>query len=491
MPESIEQTINLLLGTWPHLTAALALFVAATGVSHVILRKRDISAAIGWVGVIVLFPFIGAALYFLFGVNRIKRKALYLRADLPDRPPIFSGGKIFKNETLDQYLLPENQHLLTLKRLVDFVVAEPLLFGNHIEILENGDEAYPKMLEALDQAKHSVSLATYIFNNDKTGADFVDALARALKRGVHVRVLIDYIGSLYSFPPIVRRLKKSGVRTSLFMKTLAPWRSELLNLRNHRKILVVDGKVGFTGGMNISRSNLIGKQPKFPIRDIHFKVKGPVVGHLQETFVEDWMFTTNEMLSGEKWFPDFSDAGSFIARGIKDGPDDDDEKLQAVILGALSSAKRRVSVMTPYFLPEEELISALCVSAMRGVEIDIIMPEKNNHFVVKWASMAQIEQVLEKGCRIWFSPPPFDHSKLLVIDDCWSLIGSTNWDPRSLRLNFEFNVECYSPEFGNQLQQFFEKRLKISRPFTLDHLRARSLPIRLRDGVSRLLIPYL
>ena len=211
---------------------------------------------------------------------------------------------------------------------------------------------------------------------------------------------------------------------------------------------------------------------------------------LQETFAEDWEFCTEEQLRGEKWFPKLEPAGKIVARGILDGPDADLDKLQFAISGALSVACCRICIVTPYFLPNSAMISALNLAAMRGVEVDILIPEKNNLAYVGWAMNAGLWQLLSRGCRIWATQPPFDHSKLLIVDGAWSLIGSSNLDPRSLRLNFEFNVECYSHDFAAQLEAIFDEKKAGAREVTLESLDGRSLPVRLRDGFARLATPF-
>jgi cardiolipin synthase len=304
-------------------------------------------------------------------------------------------------------------------------------------------------------------------------------------------VLIDATGSHYSWPPITRSLRREKVRYARFLPTFPVWQLVSQNLRNHRKILVVDGRTGFTGGLNLRVGHWLSKRPRSPVQDLHFRIEGPVVAQLQETFADDWLFTTNESLRGEKWFPRLEAAGPVIARGITDGPDEDLDKLRWSILAAIAAARESIRIATPYFLPEPSLISALNVAAMRGVAVDILLPGRNNLPFVHWASRAHWWQLLEHGCRIWLTPPPFDHSKLFLVDDCWSLLGSANLDPRSLRLNFEFNVECYDAELAARLTALFETKRCQSRQTTLEEVDSRSIPVRLRDGVARLLTPYL
>ena len=264
-----------------------------------------------------------------------------------------------------------------------------------------------------------------------------------------------------------------------------------MNMRIHRKILVVDGRVGFTGGMNIRLGNCLQRQPPNPVQDIHFRLEGPVVSQLQEVFADDWLFMTGEALRGDAWFPKTEVAGQVLARGVTDGPDENFEKLFWTLLGAISIARHSVRIVTPYFLPDPALVSALNLAAMRGVQVDILLPARSNLPFVLWASRAMWSQVLRHGCRIWLTPPPFDHSKLMLVDGCWVLLGSANWDPRSLRLNFEFNVECYDTELARRLERWVEMKRTGAHAVTREKVDARPLPARLRDGVARLLTPYL
>ncbi len=306
-----------------------------------------------------------------------------------------------------------------------------------------------------------------------------------------MRVLIDSAGARYSWPPITHKLRHIGVNTARFLPSLAPWRVATINLRNHRKSLVVDGKTAFTGGMNIRHGNVLADKPKGPVQDLHFRVGGPVVAQLQEAFANDWAFCTKEVLNGDIWFPQPGSCGNIIARVITDGPDGDFEKLRWTLLAALAEAQTSVQILTPYFLPDTTLISALNLAALRGVRVDIILPVKSNLPYVHWASRALWWQVLERGCRLWLTPPPFDHSKLMIVDGHWVLIGSANWDARSLRLNFELNVECYSRDLAHDLAAVIEKKLRGAREVTLAEVDERWLPAKLRDATARLFSPYL
>lgn len=475
---------------WHYAVAALTIFISIVASAHAVLYKRDPRAATLWASFIWFVPLIGAVLYFSLGVNRIRRRAVILRAGkdsfhLPRTEYECSTG------SLRDALAVPCSYLSSLADINNSIVHRKLLVGNKIEMLQDGDEAYPAMLKAIDEAKTSISLSTYIFDRDEAGIEFTRALGRAVRRGVEVRVLIDATGTRYSFPTVLDLLRREKVAFARFLPTFPLWQIVSVNLRNHRKVLVVDGKTAFTGGLNIRIGHWLNKSPKHPVRDLHFRIQGPVVGHAQEIFAEDWFFTTREVLKGDKWFQPLKPEGEVIARGIADGPDEDFEKVRWIILGALTTARKSVRIATPYFLPDPSIITALNLAARRGVQVDILLPQKNNLPFVHWASVAHWWQVLEHGCRIWLSPPPFDHSKVFVVDECWTLIGSANWDPRSLRLNFEFNLECYDAPFAACLTHWFDRHLLNSKRITLQEVDSRRLPIRLRDGLARLLTPFL
>jgi cardiolipin synthase len=461
-------------------------FIAALLASvHALLNKRDSRAATLWLGAIWSLPVLGPILYLALGVNRIRRKAISLGVHKSAPRPV--------PQNLGETELSGVEHLQMLARVVGRVVAQPLAPGNRLQPLLNGDEAFPAMLAAIDSATKSISLVTYIFDNDASGKRFAEALGRAVKRGVAVRVLIDAAGTRYSWPSITHRLKHEKVPHARFLpaSVLTPWRVTTVNLRNHRKVMVVDGKTAFTGGMNIRHGNLLAQHPKSPVRDLHFQAEGPLAAQLQEAFAADWAFTTGETLNGELWFPELEECGGVVARVITDGPDADFEKIRWTLLAALAEAHQSVQIVTPYFLPDPALVTALNLAALRGVRVDIILPAGSNLRYVDWASRAMWWQVLERGCRIWLTQPPFDHSKLMIVDSHWVLVGSANWDTRSLRLNFELNVEAYGREFAGRMGKVIEDKLRGAREVTLADADARSYAAKLRDAVARLFSPYL
>jgi cardiolipin synthase len=465
-------------GAWFLTLAHIALAMVAT--VHVLRHKREVGAAIAWIGVSWLSPFFGSGLYFAFGINRVKRRARRLRGKRPVAPP-----------RRTRRVKPIPDHLLALERAGARLTDRPMAAGNRVELLRNGDETYPPMIAAIDGAKHSVALASYIFRDDPVGRMFVDALVRAHKRGVAVRVLIDGIGGGYLFSPSWRRLVRAGVPAARFMHTLLPWRMPFLNLRNHKKILCVDGRIGFTGGINIGQENMRDFEPTHAVRDTHFRFDGPIVAQFVETFAEDWLFETDEELDGEAWFPEaLPAAGEVAARAIISGPDDDYEKIEFVVLHAIACAQKSIQILTPYFLPHDGLITALELAGMRGVQVDIVLPSNTDLAVVDWARRSQIKPlVAADNCQVFLTPPPFEHSKLMVVDGQWALVGSANWDARSFRLNFELNVEVRDVELTRTIADLISR--KRGPELTGDQFDHYPFLKELRDNAARLLLPYL
>jgi cardiolipin synthase len=460
--------------------ATLAIgFVLAVGVTlHILLRKREVASAVGWIGLVWFAPVLGAIAYLMFGVNRVRRRARRMRSS-----DAGGDGPVRPRSDLDLGALDALAHGIR------HITGRPLLPGTTIRTYSNGDEAYPAMLAAIAAAKRSVGLSSYIFQDDLWGGRFIEALIAVRRHGVEVRVLIDGIGGGWLLSPTYHRLRRNGVTADRFMHSLLPWRMPFLNLRTHKKVLVIDGVLGFTGGMNIADDNVMATRPKHPVQDLHFRIEGPVVGQLADVFAQDWGSVTNEDLPDAVWSPPIPPRDGPPARVIASGPDEDLEKVEFAVLQAVSCARSHVAVMTPYFLPDERLITALGLAAMRGVVVELLIPRKSNHALVDWATRANIGPLLNEGVRIWHSPPPFHHSKMMVVDNEWCLIGSCNWDIRSFRLNFELCMEVYDAGLAATLLKLFADAR--AEELTQGELDARGLPVRIRDAAARLMLPYL
>jgi len=487
LEQALLSWIGKLLSIRSEVFALLGLGLSVVVTMHVLLRKREVGGAIGWIGLAWLSPLFGSGLYALFGINRVTRRAHKLRI----RPTQSAGAARSPDDALTPPPLPETlpEAFRPLDHAVRRITHLPLRPGNAVTLFRNGDAAYPVMLEAIAAAKTSVALSSYIFRDDATGRAFCDALAAAHARGVAVRVIIDGIGGGYFRAGITRRLQEAGVPVGRFMHSALPWRMPFLNMRSHKKLLILDGLTAFTGGLNIADGNRVAENPPHPIRDTHFRIVGPVVDQLAAAFASDWIFVSGEDLAGETWFPSLVPAGTVPARVVTSGPDADLRKIELAVLQAVTCATRSIRLSTPYFLPNEIITGALGLAASRGLHVDVIIPKVSDHRFVDWATRAHVEPLLRSGVRIWLDAPPFDHSKILVVDGTWCFVGSANWDMRSFRLNFEVNVEFYDPGLAEALDAIMQT--KMGTRLTLGDLTARPLPIRLRDAAVRLALPYL
>jgi len=462
--------------------------LGAVSASHSVMSKRDPRGAALWVIVSFTLPILGPWLYWGFGINRVHRRAI---KRLGWRGRSFRAADHAPSteavDSIDSVL----GHLKGLdvvgRRLTDM----PLAPGNLVEALHNGEEAYPAMLEAIGSARRSVTLGSYIFDWDEIGRRFTEALGEAAGRGVRVHVLLDGLGAVKAFSRVGRRLIRSGAEVSAFFPLRFPLGRFRLNLRNHRKIVVVDGSTGFTGGMNISRKHLAGRAAADRIEDVHFRIRGPVVGQIQQAFAEDWFLATDEILSGPAYYPELSAAGSAWCRGISSGPDEHIGATHRIIHAAIAAAKREVTMVTPYFIPSRTLIETMGIAAMGGVEVRVLLPSQVDHRFMGWAADAFLWQLLENGVRVYRQPPPFVHTKLMIVDRRWVLLGSANVDPRSLRLNFEFNVEAYDGALAEGLSKWLDERIGRCVVETLAKVDGRSRGVRVRDGFVKMFSPYL
>jgi len=462
------------------LVAGVALVSTASAI-HALLYKREPAAAFGWIAFCLLFPVVGPIFYYLLGINRIRMRARRLRGEQV-------AGLDTANATVPEAIPAAFRTQAQISRAVTGL---PMTHDNHIERFIGGETAYPAMLEAIEQATHQVYLSTYIFESNVTGQRFADALAAATARGVDVRVLLDGAGEFYNRPAIRHRLRRDGVRVERFLPPRLFPPSPVINLRNHRKLLITDSETVFMGGMNIGDRHLRERPDhREGIRDIHFRVQGPVTAQLEDVFLDDWAFIT-----GERPTPRAATGpavtGSAMGRTLVDGPNEDLHRLTMVLVGAVAAAREQVAIMVPYFLPPPELVAALQAAAVRGTRVDIVLPGRNNLPFMHWASRNMLWELVKWNVGVYYQPGPFDHTKLIVVDRHYTQIGSANLDARSLRLNFEIMLEVYDTQFGERMADHIESARRDAHRVTLDELDGRAMLPRLRDAIAWLFTPYL
>ena len=466
------------LGLEAAFVAGYVLAAIAAG-AHAVLNKRDSRSAWGWIAICWMLPFGGPLLYYLAGMNRLGMQALR-RVE-----PVVHGG----DDVLPALGGASAMDVRELVRTGRAMSGWPLLPGNAVEPLVDGDEAYPAMLAAIAQASRTISLVTYIYRDDAIGRRFAKALAEARARGVEVRILLDGLSDFIYRPRASRLLRKHGLMPQLFLPLRIFPPMLHVNLRNHRKLLIVDSAVAFTGGINIAQYHIVKQNQESCVRDLHFRLRGPVVEQLEAVFAADWRLATGEAIAPAQAAP--APGGNAAARVIRDGPDDEVNRLDLLLQGALATAHERVWIMTPYLVPGAPMLGALQAAALRGVDVCLLIPARSDQPWVDWATRHLLWQLLQSNVRVLLTPPPFCHSKLFLMDGYYAQIGTANLDHRSMRLNFELSVECYDPRLVERLAAHFLQAAGASRAVTLPDVEGRPLLVRLRDGFFWLFSPFL
>ncbi len=482
---------------------------------HIILNKHDEPvSAVMWLLMIFFTPIVGLLVYLFFGINRIKTRGLNIqsandsiRDELAKRTAPGADAKKdtgSASRTLSKYARRQSRYNYFVTggeaypeycKMLDRLLPDTIpLIGNQAELLLDGTQAYPEMLSAIRKAKSSVHLQSYIIMNDKFGKTLFTLLREKADKGVEVKVLYDRFGSMRSFmtfffPNIVSSSKHFEVRP--FMQ-FRPWS---IQLRNHRKLLVVDGKEAFIGGINISGDNIertAGKDRY--IHDLHCRVRGPVVGELQFSFLRDWHYVTRmapSSLLKDEYFPALTIQGESVIWVVASGPGHEYEAVDKVYTTAVMTAKRDVQLMTPYFVPDKAFCKLLCASAAKGVEIKIIVPEKNNHWYIKLASRSLYKPLLEAGVRIFEKKGAFLHAKALLVDGQWAKMGSSNCDVRSFKLNYELDFVVEKGKFVEQLRNQFAKEISESKEILMEDVSRKSIPVQLAENICALFTPIL
>lgn len=474
---------------------------------HILMYKHEEpTSAILWFFVVFSFPIFGVILYLIFGINRIKTFGLKIalaneRINTEQKKRVHTViNNLFASR--DKFIYQDYQKLkntMEYNKAIDRLLPGTIpICGNKLELLRDGTTAYPKMLAAIKNAKHNIHLQSFIIHNDVIGKEILDALEQKAAAGVNVKVLYDKFGSMKAALSFFFTKYKKDKNPNLhmqpfaFVNIFAPWR---VQLRNHRKVLVVDGKVAFIGGINISSENdlRVCKKDKY-IHDLHCQIQGPAVTILQLTFLRDWHYAAKIPASEifqPKYFPNMKECGNSIVRIVDSGPGQRDAATEKVFLTAAATAKKSLWIMTPYFTPDKSFITALTMAAARGVNVSIIVPKHNNHWYAQFASRSLYNSLLRNNVQIFEKAGVFSHSKAMFIDDKWAYMGSSNCDVRSFRLNYELDFVVSQDKFIEDLHGQFLQEFAQSEEVLLATIQQKKLPIRLLENLCSLLIPVL
>jgi cardiolipin synthase A/B len=463
---------------------------------HVLLNKHRPVSAVLWLAVLWAFPFVGALVYLCFGIDQVERgaearaacRAIQRELGLPaggDPATVLQPATPVPQGRGVEILDVTNRGRRALDRMG----------GNDVALLVDGDRFYPELEQTIAAARDSIHVQSFIIARDATGRALVDQLATRAREGLVVRLLYDRFGSTYAhYSWMFRAARKAGVKVASISHA-SPLRGRFqVNLRNHRKVAVIDGRVGFTGGINIGDPNVSARSAGAPIRDYHLRVTGPAVSELQLQFVADWSFASGEAPSElvlERYFPAQQRAGDALLNVVPVGPYAGGHALTDLYFAAIGAAARSLAVVTPYFVPNEPILQAIRAAALRGVDVRLVVPQLGNHWYVDYAARSLYTALLESGVRIFERRPPFSHAKALVVDESYAVLGSPNLDYRSLHLNFETAVEVVDDAFLAHLNEQIATELAHSVEVDLEAHRARSMARRLAENFCYLFQPLL
>lgn len=478
---------------WDYISFAIntiyfSMVVAA--VYTVLFERRDPTRAFSWIIIIIILPVAGLIFFLFFGQSYRKRKIFNLKGLRNIRLiEILSKWQIKNIDNLELESINSNIH--TVKLLLSNSKT-PLTTNNSLTILNNGIETFPAIFEALRQAKHHIHIEYYIIASDKLGNELRDILCQKAREGVEVRVMFDDVGSWSLKKRYIRQLRRAGVEVVSFMPVVFPFFTSSVNYRNHRKIVVVDGEVGFMGGLNMAHYYLVGNKIG-PWRDTHLKISGEAVRMLQATFITDWYATSKKLIeNSNEYFPHIDKVYSNIPCQLAlSGPDSDYAAIMQGFFAAIARAEDYIYIATPYFLPGEALLTALKVAAMSGVDVRIMIPAKSDTMIAHWASRSYFTELLEANIKVYLYTKGFNHSKLMVIDGSFGSIGSANMDYRSFEDNFEISAMVYDADFAYEMEINYLRDIEDCTLLTLKDWENRKRKDNFKEAACRLFAPLL
>jgi cardiolipin synthase len=395
----------------------------------------------------------------------------------------FASDKALEKEIVCNYSVQDAEFV----RAMNFILGPSILDGGKVETLLNGDEVFPAMLKAIQNAKKSITFETYIYWSGKVGREFTDALSRKAREGVKVYVLLDWVGSGKMQKDLLEEMESAGVQLARYHEV--NWYTlQKLNNRTHRKILVIDGKVGFTGGIGVADHWLGNAQSKGHWRDTHYRFEGPSVTQMQAVFNENWIELRGELLHGDEFFPPVEKAGNQKTQVFKSSPEDGSESARLMYLLSIAAARKNILMSNAYFVPDDLSVKHLVSAAKRGVKIQIIAPgEITDTKIVRSASRSRWGELLKAGVEFYEYQPTMFHCKVMTVDDIWTSVGSTNFDNRSFRLNDEVNLNVYDADFAREQNEIFRQDLAKSRKVTYEEWKNRPFMEKFKEWAAGLL----
>ncbi|MCZ8515679.1 cardiolipin synthase [Paenibacillus filicis] len=472
-------------------TVALILFIFQV-FTILVGEFRHPSKAMAWLSIMFIFPVIGFLMYYFLAKEYSQRKKVRRRGQRHVMDIRYAGIKYaasdvdFEEDRLDSW-----RHEPRLFALLYNIPSSKITSHNEVEVLTNAQTAFPSMLEAMEQAQDHIHFEFYTVRSDGIGRQFKEVLVRKAQEGVKVRCIFDGIGSYQLSNEYINDLKQAGCEVYFFLPGLIAFFDKRINYRNHRKIIVIDGTVGFLGGINVG-DEYLGSDKKLGFwRDTHLKLVGDAVYSMQQNFITDWFFVKGERLAEPNHFPEHDCTGRKPVQIISSGPDEHWDAVLEMYFAAITAAKKRIYITTPYFIPDPSIIMGLKTAAVSGVDVRIIFPAKADSRVVGYASQSYLEELLQVGVRFYAYKKGFIHAKVLIIDDLLASVGTANMDMRSFYSNFELNAVVFDKETLHRLESDFIQDLKESREVELEVFDKRSRWTKGKEVVARLLSPLL
>ena len=431
-------------------------------IPRILLQKKSPVSTLAWIWAVLLFPGFGAVVYLVFGSDRIRRRRLRRREQFRARRERTAAGD-GDTMALDAVARPLPDADRELLSLVSRINRIPPTRGNDTALLDGGAALFADLLAAIEGARDHVHVMFYIWRDDAAANRLLDALVRAVQRGVTVRLLLDEIGCLFTPTRTFARLRAAGGHFAWFLTIIPERKLLLLNLRNHRKLVVVDGRSAWVGGMNVG-DEYTGASPEFPVwRDTQLRIAGPAVTALQEIFADDWFFATKQRLVAPRFYPPVEPrAEGEVVQLVSGGPDNRVSEHGLTVVAMLHHARERAWLASPYLVPDASLLDALGLAVCRGVDVRLLVPVRSDHRWLTHVTRSYFDELFSKGVRVFEFQPGMMHSKLVTIDGRWSMIGSANLDIRSFRLNYELNALVLSEERAREVEALFERDIALS-----------------------------
>lgn len=463
--------------------------VALWSIVNIIFNGSAATKMISWTLTVIVFPFLGPILYFLFGMNRRKFKLFKLKQSEKQR--LYSetykelkGGE----QSVHSFQDEREEKLSSLIRKNSYFAPYE---GNKITLLNSGEETFGAIFEAIEGAKHFIHLQYFILEEGMLLDRFYELFSKKVKEGVEIRMMYDSLGSNSLRGKVVRRFKDIGVKAYATMPIRFGNLLFTLNYRNHRKIVVVDGRIGFTGGYNVSDKYMKPVSELGIWQDLHLRIEGPSVNSLQRIFVKDYHFASNEkLLLQEKYFPKVESSGNIITQVVSSGPDSRYPAIMQQYLTMINVAKKSVCIANPYFIPGAPVMEALRIASLSGVEVTLLAPKVSDSLLAKYSMFSTFESLLEVGGKV-FLRPDFSHSKVIVIDEEIVSVGSGNFDYRSFEHNFETNVIIYNDQIAKDIQQLFNGHCKEDCLLDAETFKNRSKFTKFLEGLAKFFSPML